>query len=52
MTKEEQNELNARMEAMLKDNNLDWQSVHLWVMNQGYVIISEEEYDSLGTIED
>jgi len=49
MTKEE---LNSKMESILTENKLDWQSVHLWIMNQGYVIISQEEYDRLEPIED
>lgn len=45
-------ELNEKMEQILKENNLDWQSVHLWIINKGYVIITEEEYDNLEYIED
>lgn len=48
MTKEE---LNEKMEKILEENNLDWQSVHLWIMNKGYVIITEEEYDNLEVID-
>lgn len=48
MTKEE---LNEKMEQILEENNLDWQSVHLWIMNKGYVIITEEQYDNLEVID-
>lgn len=44
----EQEELNATMEKILEENNLDWQSVHLWIKNKGYVIITEEDYNELG----
>ncbi len=45
-------ELNDKMEAILKENNLDWQAVHVWIMDQGYVIVTQEEYDALEPIED
>jgi len=48
MTKEE---LNEKMERILEENNLDWQSVHLWIINKGYVIITEEQYDNLEVID-
>jgi hypothetical protein len=44
-------ELDAKMQKILEDNNLDWQSVHLWIMNKGYVIITEEEYENLEVID-
>ena len=44
-------ELNEKMEKILEENNLDWQSVHLWIMNKGYVIITEEQYDNLEVID-
>jgi len=48
MTKEE---LNKKMEAILEENKLDWQSVHLWIMNKGCVIITQEQYDNLDVID-
>lgn len=45
-------ELNVTMEKILEENNLDWQSVHLWIMNKGYVIITEEDYNELELIRD
>jgi len=47
MEEKEKKELNEKMQKILKENNLDWQSVHLWIMNKGYVIIDQEEYDEL-----
>ncbi|GEJ45996.1 hypothetical protein [Chryseobacterium sp. ON_d1] len=44
-------ELNEKMEKILEENNLDWQSIHLWIENKGYVIITEEEYDNLEIID-
>ncbi len=44
-------ELNEKMETILKENNLDWQSVHLWIMRKGYVIITESQYDNLEVID-
>lgn len=44
-------DLNKKINQMLKENDLDWQSIHLWVMNQGYVIITEEEYENLEVID-
>lgn len=38
------------MEYILKENKLDWQSVHLWIMNKGYVILTEEQYENLEVI--
>lgn len=45
-------ELNKKMEKILEENKLDWQSVHLWIINKGYLIISQEEYDNLEVIDD
>ena len=42
---------NEKIEKMLKDNNLDWQSIHLWIIEKGNVIISQEEYDNLEVID-
>lgn len=44
-------ELDKKMEAILEENNLDWQSVHLWIMNKGYVIITEGQYNNLDVID-
>jgi hypothetical protein len=44
-------ELDKKMEAILEENNLDWQSVHLWIMNKGYVIITEGQYNNLEVID-
>lgn len=44
-------ELDEKMEAILEENNLDWQSVHLWIMNNGYVIVTKEQYDNLEVID-
>lgn len=44
-------ELNEKIEKILKENNLDWQSLHLWIINQGYVIITQEQYDNLEVID-
>lgn len=44
-------ELDEKMEAILEEHQLDWQSVHLWITNKGYVIITEEQYDNLGVID-
>ena len=52
MNDQEKKELDEKMMAILEENNLDWQSVHLWIMNEGYVIITEEEYDNLEVIDD
>jgi hypothetical protein len=51
MTAKEKEDLNEKMESILVENDLDWQSVHLWIMNQGYVILSQEEYDNLESID-
>lgn len=48
MTSKERNE---KIEKMLEENNLDWQSIHLWIMEKGYVIITEEQYDNLEVID-
>ena len=39
------------MERILQENNLDWQSVHLWVENRGYVIVTESQYENLEVID-
>lgn len=44
-------ELDAKMEAILEKEQLDWQSVHLWIMNKGYVIITEGQYNNLEVID-
>jgi hypothetical protein len=44
-------ELNEKMEKILEDNNLDWQSIHVWIINKGYVIITQEQYDNLEVID-
>ena len=33
------------------DTNLDWQSIHVWIVNKGYVIITQEQYDNLEVID-
>lgn len=43
--------LNEKMERILREEKLDWQSVHLWIMNQGYVIVTQEEYDNMECID-
>lgn len=44
-------ELNQKIEKMLEENNLDWQSIHLWIIQKGYVIITQEQYDNLEVID-
>lgn len=47
MTATQKQQLDEIMDRLLKENNLDWQSVHLWIINKGYLILTEEEYDKL-----
>ena len=44
MTAEERNK---KIEAMIEENKLDWQSIHCWIFDKGYVILTQEEYDEL-----
>lgn len=44
MTTEERNN---KIVKALEDNNIDWQSVHLWVESCGNVILTELEYADL-----
>jgi hypothetical protein len=50
MTQEEletKQRLDAQMSKIMEDNNLDWQSIHLWIQLKGYVILTQEEYDEM-----
>lgn len=51
MDEKKKEELNQKVQKMLKENNLDWQSIHVWIMNKGYVIITEEQYDNMEVID-
>jgi len=42
--------VSEKITRVLDENDIDWQSVHLSIMDKGYVIISEEEYDNLEPI--
>lgn len=50
MDEKEKEELDKKVQKMLKENNLDWQSIHLWIMNKGYVIITEDQYENMEVI--
>jgi hypothetical protein len=44
-TQQTKQRLNAQMSKIMEENNLDWQSIHLWIQLKGYVILTQEEYD-------
>ena len=47
MTPEERNK---KIERMLEENKIDWQSIHMWIVEKGNVIITQEQYDNLEVI--
>ena len=40
-------ERNSKIVNVLEENSIDWQSVHLWVEDNGNVILTTEEYNDL-----
>jgi len=40
-----------KIDKFLEDNELTWHSIHNWVENNGYVIVTQEEYDNLEVID-
>jgi len=38
-------EIKQKIEKFLEEEKIDWQSLHLYIMDKGYVILTEEEYN-------
>jgi predicted house-cleaning noncanonical NTP pyrophosphatase (MazG superfamily) len=47
----ENKEENRTIEKVLEENNIGWQSIHNWIHDKGYVIVTQEQYDNLEVID-
>lgn len=40
-------QIKEKIEKFLEEEKIDWQSLHLYIINKGYVILTEEDYEGI-----